>query len=105
MHIDMLYFEKWWSLAGVWQGNIETMHIAVWNVKLIDEYCMGVTIFEYLNQIKIELACNLLMDNELSIIEIGFDSGFNNLSHFNKQFKRIIGMPPSQYRKQFKGLR
>ena len=66
---------------------------------------MGVTIFEYLNQIKIELACNLLMDNELSIIEIGFDSGFNNLSHFNKQFKRIIGMPPSQYRKQFKGLR
>ena len=66
---------------------------------------MGVTIFEYLNQIKIELACNLLMDNELSIIEIGFDSGFNNLSHFNKQFKRITGMPPSQYRKQFKGLR
>jgi AraC-like DNA-binding protein len=66
---------------------------------------MGSTLFEYLNRIKIELSCNLLMDNELSIIEVGLDSGFNNLSHFNKQFKRIIGMPPSQYRKQFKGLR
>ena len=66
---------------------------------------VGMTIFEYLNRIKIELACNLLMDNELNIIEVGLDSGFNNLSHFNKQFKRITGMPPSQYRKQFIGLR
>ena len=66
---------------------------------------MGITLFEYLNRIKIELSCNLLMNNDLSIIEVGFDSGFNNLSHFNKQFKRILGMPPSQYRKQFKGLR
>ena len=66
---------------------------------------VGMTIFEYLNRIKIELACNLLMDNDLSVIEVGLDSGFNNLSHFNKQFKRIAGMPPSQYRKQFKGLR
>ena len=66
---------------------------------------VGMTIFEYLNRIKIELSCNLLMDNDLSIIEVCMDSGFNNLSHFNKQFRRITGMPPSQYRKQFKGLR
>jgi AraC-like DNA-binding protein len=62
------------------------------------------TIFEYLNKIKIEFACKLLMDNDLSIMEVCFDSGFNNLSHFNKQFKKNTGVPPSEYRKQFKGL-
>ena len=65
---------------------------------------MGMTIFEYLNQIKIGFACNLLMDNDLSILDVCIDSGFNNLSHFNKQFKKTNGMPPSEYRKQFKGL-
>jgi AraC-like DNA-binding protein len=63
------------------------------------------TIFEYLNKIKIEFACKLVMDNDLTIIEVCFDSGFNNLSHFNKQFKRTTGMPPSKYRKRFKELR
>jgi len=65
---------------------------------------MGMTVFEYLNQLKIELACKLLMDNDLSIFEVCLDSGFNNLSHFNKQFKKINGLPPSEYRNRFKGL-
>jgi AraC-like DNA-binding protein len=66
---------------------------------------MGMSIFGYLNKIKTEFACKLLMDHELSIMEVCLDSGFNNLSHFNKQFKRIMGMPPSEYRKQFNELR
>lgn len=66
---------------------------------------MGITLFEYLNQIKIEFACKLLIDQDLSITEVCFDSGFNNISHFNKQFKKITKVPPSEYRKRFKGLR
>lgn len=62
---------------------------------------MGITVFEYLNQIKIEFACKLLMDQDLSVTEICFDSGFNNISHFNKQFKKINGVSPSGYRKRF----
>ena len=65
---------------------------------------MGMTVFEYLNKIKVEFACKLLMDNDLSILEVCFDSGFNNLSHFNKQFKKSTGVPPKDYRKRFKGL-
>jgi AraC-like DNA-binding protein len=66
---------------------------------------MGMTVFEYLNQIKVEFACKLLMDADLSIMEVCLDSGFNNLSHFNKQFKKINGLPPSEYRNRFKALR
>ena len=65
---------------------------------------MGITLFEYLNRIKTDFACKLLMDPDLSIMEVCFDSGFNNLSHFNKQFRKAIGMPPSKYRKRFKEL-
>jgi len=66
---------------------------------------MGITLFEYINQIKIEFACKLLMDQDLSIMDVCFDSGFNNISHFNKQFKKINGVPPSEYRKQFNVLK
>jgi len=61
---------------------------------------MGITVFEYLNQIKTEFACKLLMDHDLSIMEVCLDRGFNNLSHFNKQFKKITGVPRSEYRKR-----
>jgi len=66
---------------------------------------MGKTVFEYLNQIRIEFACKLLMDINLSILEVCMDSGFNNLSHFNKQFRKITGVPPTEYRKRYKLLR
>lgn len=65
---------------------------------------IGQTVFDYLNQIKVDFACKLLMDPDLSIMEVGFDRGFNNISHFNKQFRKITGLAPSEYRKRFEGL-
>lgn len=65
---------------------------------------VGSTLFEYLNQIKVDLACKLLMDKDLSVLDVAIDSGFNNLSHFNKQFKLITGVTPLEYRKRFNSL-
>ncbi len=62
---------------------------------------MGTTIFDYLNKIKVEFACKLLMDIDLSVLEVCLDIGFNNLSHFNKQFRKVTGITPSEYRKRF----
>ncbi|MFA5044345.1 MAG: AraC family transcriptional regulator [Paludibacter sp.] len=63
---------------------------------------VGITIFEYLNKIKVDLACKLLMDKNLSVLDVAIDSGFNNISHFNKQFKTITGVTPKEYRLRFK---
>jgi len=66
---------------------------------------MGKTVFEYLNQLRIEFACKLLMDQNLSVLEVCLDSGFNNLSHFNKQFRKVTGVTPTEYRKKYNLLR
>jgi AraC-like DNA-binding protein len=53
---------------------------------------------DYVNQIRVEYARELLMEGRLDITQVSFSSGFNNLSNFNKQFKKMAGETPSQYR-------
>lgn len=58
------------------------------------------TYFQFLNELRIEYACKLLLaNNEFSIAEIAFKSGFNNISNFNRQFKSIKDIRPSEYKK------
>lgn len=59
----------------------------------------GLTIFEYLNKIKIDYACKLLLNTDLNIVDISYDCGFNNLSHFNKQFRKFQGKTPTEFRR------
>ncbi|UCS91754.1 AraC family transcriptional regulator [Echinicola marina] len=56
---------------------------------------------EFLNEVRIGHACKLLMKSDLNISEICYESGFNHLSNFNRQFKKIKKMPPRDYQKQF----
>lgn len=56
---------------------------------------------DFLNEIRIGFASKLLIDTKDSIINISYESGFNTLAHFNRQFFRIRGMPPSKFRKEF----
>ncbi len=59
----------------------------------------GKTPYEYLLDIKIDKAKQLLKNTNLSITDICFSSGFNNRSHFSVVFKKKTGYSPSQYRK------
>ena len=55
------------------------------------------TFTRYLNEIRIGYACKLLMEQRNTISSVCYESGFNNISNFNRQFKSIVGMSPSQY--------
>lgn len=59
---------------------------------------VGQTFVEYVNSLRISHACRLLIDTDRSILDICYDSGFNNLSNFNRRFLRSKGMSPRQYR-------
>ena len=60
----------------------------------------GKTFTQFTNEMRIDHARRLLNDQHLSIAAVSYESGFNNLSHFNKQFKMLVGVSPSEYRKQ-----
>jgi AraC-like DNA-binding protein len=55
---------------------------------------------EYLLKVRIGYACNLLTDNSRSISQISFDAGFENLSNFNRLFKKSKGITPKEFRKK-----
>lgn len=59
------------------------------------------TFVNFLIDIRIGNACKLLSKkNDLSITEISYKSGFNNLANFNRKFKTLKGITPSEYRKK-----
>lgn len=55
---------------------------------------------EFINEVRIGYSCKLLIDGDLSISEVCFSCGYNNLSYFNRQFRKIIGKSPSLYQSQ-----
>lgn len=58
------------------------------------------TFVEYLNNIRIIKACELLCTTGKKVLEISLDTGFNNIKHFNEVFKQATGLTPLQYRRQ-----
>ncbi len=58
------------------------------------------TYTQFINEVRVAHACSLLSNTSLSITEIAYESGFNNLAHFNRVFKMHRKMVPFSYRKQ-----
>jgi AraC family cel operon transcriptional repressor len=59
---------------------------------------LGLTATEVLNQARMDYAASQLRISTKKILEICFDSGFENLGHFYKVFKARFGMTPRSYR-------
>lgn len=59
------------------------------------------TYWEFLLDLRIGYACKLLIENKMSIAQVCYDSGFNNLSNFNRHFKNYFQLTPLQYIKTY----
>ncbi len=84
-------------------GGIEAMvrissrtreHIA----RSMKKYC-NCTISEFLDEIRLTYAANMLINSNLSVTDICYDSGYENLSWFYKKFSEKYGCSPRKYRK------
>lgn len=58
----------------------------------------GQCVVEYITGKRIEHAKHLLATSRLKVVEIGLSSGFKDLAHFNRTFRRLVGTTPSEYR-------
>lgn len=60
---------------------------------------IGLSAMEYINQLRLKEACLLLQTSNQSVMEIAFTVGFRNLSNFNRHFKKMTGISPTEYRR------
>lgn len=60
----------------------------------------GLTALEYLQKIRIEKSCDLLAGSKLTIREIAQQTGYDDIKFFNRVFRKMVGMTPSEYRKK-----
>lgn len=60
----------------------------------------GTSFTRFLNDVRVAHACELLSSSDRPITEICFDVGFNNVTYFNRRFRQIKNLTPSEYRKR-----
>jgi len=60
----------------------------------------GMTLNDYVNLMRLSYAQALLMQDEANVLQVAMDSGFGSLSAFNKSFRKIAGMSPSDFRRE-----
>lgn len=65
----------------------------------------GKSFIDFVNEIRLGIATRLLIETNKSIAEICFDCGFNNISNFNRIFKKKQDCTPSEFRMNFNGIK
>ncbi len=63
----------------------------------------GKSFIDFLNEIRIGFAARQMVDSDLSISEICFSNGFNNISNFNRTFRKKQGLTPTEFRAKYLG--
>jgi AraC-like DNA-binding protein len=60
----------------------------------------GNTFTDFVNRLRINKACQLLMESDRYITNVCYDVGFNNVANFNRRFLQVKGMTPKEFRRQ-----
>lgn len=60
------------------------------------------TFVSFLNEVKIGYASKLLLEENFNVTQVCYESGFENISNFNRQFKNITKITPLKYKQHFK---
>ncbi len=62
---------------------------------------IGISFHDYLNNLRLKFACDLLRNTNSSVKETAFDSGFNSVEHFVYVFKKYLKITPGKFRGQY----
>jgi AraC-like DNA-binding protein len=65
----------------------------------------GITFIDSLTEIRLGHASRMLIDTTLSVAEIAYNCGFNNISNFNRIFKKKKKCTPKEFRESYSGVR
>lgn len=82
------------------QDLARVANLSPYHFSRVFKHEVGKTPYEFLLDVKLEKARDLLKNSRKTITEICYSCGFNNLSHFTMVFKKKMGVSPSHYRKE-----
>jgi AraC-like DNA-binding protein len=89
--------ENYKTISNISQIS-DHFYITKYHLCRIFKEATGLTITQYINDLKVRHACELLNETTHSITDIGFTCGFNSTMYFCKTFKEILQMTPSEFR-------
>jgi len=91
-------YKKHLSL-GILSGNL---YVSASHLRYLFRNETGTSVIRYIIKIKLGLVKDLLKNTEMTVAEIAYEAGFENLNYFYRLFKRVEGLTPLQYRKFYK---
>ncbi len=100
-----IYLQKNYDSKILISDVCELLNMSSGSVSRFIKKSTGKTFVDYLNDLRIGYAARLLIENDQSISEIAYKCGFNSIANFNRRFKKNKGCTPSQYKKEFLGIK
>ena len=83
----------------------EELHLSKYYISRLINNRLKQNFNEYINNLRISEACNLLRVTDKKIADISEDVGFGTIRSFNRSFKLIMGMSPAEYRSKNNALK
>ncbi|MCP1381800.1 AraC family transcriptional regulator [Runella salmonicolor] len=62
------------------------------------------TFSDFINEVRVGFACQLLQHSDIPITQVAFESGYSNISYFNRSFRKIHRITPREFRAQMSTL-
>lgn len=81
------------------QDIADELGISRYHLCRVFKESQGMTLLEYIAEIRMRHAKQLLEETDLSVSEVARQVGFNNVTYFHKRFKQSFGITPNQIRK------
>jgi AraC-like DNA-binding protein len=97
------YIEKNYSFDSVFQNAVQMTNMSESAFSRYFKHKTEITFTKYVNDIKIINAQKLLIETNRKILDICHQCGFNNLTYFNRLFKKVNGITPKQFRELYLG--
>lgn len=76
----------------------ESVYVSPWHLSKLINGCLGQSFFDIVNGLRINHAKELLMDPALKVHEIAAMVGYGDVAHFSKNFKKMVGVSPMEFR-------
>lgn len=83
----------------------EGLHLSKYYISRLINKRLKQNFNEYINNLRISEACNLLRETDTKIADISEDVGFGTIRSFNRAFKLVMGVSPTEYRSKNNALK